>query len=705
MIDNNIRIATLRERCLERKTRAWKGLSIPRAKVLQESEQLSWQERRGLCTREVLSQVVFEIDDLELLVGRLAPIPEKITDEALAAAREYHRQHPSVLWGQSGHCELDFGKVMQSGIDGLVGDIEGRISKGESNESETAVTYRSFLVALEGLTIMAENAANQAREMAAGSRPERKVELDQMAEVCQWIAHNPPRSFRDAVQLHWLITFAVQHGESVSLVAPGRLDRVLRPFYESDLAEGRISDEEALLLIESLYLLVNEFVPDTLAIPVMIGGRDGSGNDVTNGLSYLCLEALRRTKLVYPSVGICWHEGTPEKLVDLAVELIGKGYSAPAFFGDETIQRGLMGLGVPPEEACNYINSTCVEITPVGSSNVWVASPYFNICGFLLEEIAEQASQQPSSFDEFKKGYLKRLASAVASGVDTQNAFRKQRDERGGKPLQSVFTRDCLARGKDIDRGGAVYNWVECSFVGLANLVDSLYLIREEVFNSKKMSLKELQTILANDFAGREPVRQRFMNAYPKYGQDVPEIDAFFQETMEFLIGVCGGFRMHPDDSPFVPGAFVWTMHERLGRETGATPDGRKAGTPFADGAGPAQGRESKGPSAAILSTTSWDHSPFIGGVAFNMKFSASLFARSPEASAGLSELVLTYLRRGGFETQINIVDEAVLHEAREKPEQYRDLVVRIGGYTAYFTQMSPEMQDEIIMRTEYNRA
>ena len=161
---------------------------------------------------------------------------------------------------------------------------------------------------------------------------------------------------------------------------------------------------------------------------------------------------------------------------------------------------------------------------------------------------------------------------------------------------------------------------------------------------------------------------------------------------------------MVPDDSPCVPGAFVWTMHERLGRETGATPDGRRAGTPFADGAGPAQGRESKGPTVAILSTTSWDHSPLIGGVAFNMKFSASLFDRSPEARRGLKELVLAYLRRGGFETQINVVDAVDLQKARENPSEYRDLVVRIGGYTAYFTQMSPEMQDEIIMRTEYDR-
>lgn len=435
----------------------------------------------------------------------------------------------------------------------------------------------------------------------------------------------------------------------------------------------------------------------------MVGGRDAAGRDVTNELSYLCLEGLRRTRLVYPTVDVCWHEATPRELVDLAIDLISKGYSTPAFFGDETIQRGLKSYGLSDAQACNYINSTCVEITPVGASNVWVASPYYNMCSTLLEEVAEAAKRRPASFDEFMDGYLKRLASTVDSGVAEQNRARAKREQRGGKPRQSVFTRDCIKRGKDIDRGGAAYNWVECSFVGLANLVDSLFVIREEVFNTKRMSPRELQEILADDFEGHENIRQRFMNAYPKYGQDSLEVDAFLTTIVEFLAELCGQFRMYPDDSPYIPGAFVWVMHERLGQMTGATPDGRKAGTPLADGAGPAQGRESKGPTAAILSTTSWDQSPFVGGAAFNMKFSASLFNGSPAARDALRGLVLSFLRCGGFETQVNVVDKEVLCKAQKDPEKYRDLVVRVGGYTDYFARLSREMQNEIILRTEYD--
>jgi pyruvate-formate lyase len=499
-----------------------------------------------------------------------------------------------------------------------------------------------------------------------------------------------------------LVLLAVQHGDTAWLVGPGHLDRTLAFYYEQDLALSRLTRQEALLLIESLYLLLNEYIPDGLAIPVMVGGLDSTGEDLTNELSYLCLEALRRTRLVYPTVGICWHEGTPPELVNLGIDLITKGYSSPAFFGDATIQKGLKALGVPASSACNYINSTCVEITPVGASNVWVASPYYNLCGLLLDEISNQAANPSKSFEDFLNRYWNRLGKVVEMGVAEQNDLRQQRQEYGRKPLQSVFTRDCLARGRDIDDGGALYNWAECSFVGLANLADSLYIIQEEVFNHPRTTFAKLENILVTNFAGQEAIRSRFLLAYPKYGRDNPDMDALAAEIVSHAVAECRKHSLLPDGSPYVPGTFVWIMHEQLGRQTGATPDGRKAGTPFADGAGPAQGRESKGPTAAILSTTRWDHSRMIGGLAFNMKFNTSLF-KSPGGEERLRDLVLTYLRRGGFEIQINVVDAETLRRARQNPEQYRDLVVRIGGYTDYFTRLSAEMQDEVMLRTEYS--
>ncbi len=699
MISDAERISNLRQRCMDRKLSAWKDNSIARAKALRQSEAISsWQERQGLCTRQVLSDLVFEIDDLELLVGRLAPRPETALDSELALARVYLEQYP-LPGGQTGHCELDLHELFTLGIDGLMAKIRTLLAKAKPEQAEA---YRSFISALDGLSIMIEHAASCTLAAIPTSTVERQAELQEMADTCLHIAHQPPASFREAIQLMWLTLLAVQQGEGAGLVGPGHIDRTLISFYENDTLSGKLTRQAALALVESLYLQLNEFIPDGLAIPVMVGGRDTAGRDVTNDLSYLCLEALRRVKLVYPTVGICWHEGTPPDLVNLGIDLITKGYSNPAFFGDATIQKGLKALGVPTSQACNYINSTCVEITPVGASNVWVASPYYNLCGMLLEEIKARAAQTPESFAAFQEHYWARLGNAVTQGVAEQNYDRGRRKQYGRKPLQSVFTRDCLSRGRDIDNGGAGYNWAECSFVGLANLADSFYIIREEVFNLKKLSLTELDGILTSDFKGQEILRTRFMNAYPKYGQDNADVDALAQDIIEHAVVECRKHKLLPDDSPYVPGTFVWIMHEYLGRQTGATPDGRRAGTPFADGAGPAQGRETRGPTAAILSTTRWDHSRMIGGLAFNMKFNTSLF-KSPGGGERLRELVLTYLRRGGFETQINVVDAATLRKARQNPEAYRDLVVRIGGYTDYYTRLSPEMQEEILLRTEYD--
>jgi len=493
----------------------------------------------------------------------------------------------------------------------------------------------------------------------------------------------------------------VEVGDEAGLIAPGHLDRTLWPFYQADLAAGRSTPEHALELLECLYLLVNETIPDGLAVPVMVGGRDAQGNDLTNALSYLCLEALRRTRLVYPTVGVCWHAGTPPTLTAVAMELIAKGYPTPAFFGDEVIQRGLRELGVPPEDGCGYINSTCVEITVVGASNIWVASPYFNLCGILLESIGQEAGSPPASFAVFLERYYRLLGDKIRLAVIEQNNCRETRCRLMARPLQSALTRDCLARGLDIEQGGALYNWVECSFVGMANLADSLAVIQEEVFAAvPRLDLARLQEVLESDFSGHEETRQRFLNQYPKYGNADARVDGFVQKTLDFVGAECAKYRMRLN-APFVPGAFCWIMHERLGTCTGATPDGRCRGFPFADGSGPAQGREKGGPTAAILSVTSWDAAPLIGGSAFNMKFPKTLF-ENPESAGKVQELILTFLRRGGFETQINVVDQAVLLEARQHPEKYADLVVRIGGYTDYFVRLNLEMQDEVIARTGY---
>jgi len=699
---NADRTAELRRRCLQRSRRGLPSDPVVACQSLRTSQGQPWQVRAGRLTRDRVAALRFEVDELGLLIGRVREPREQYTPAQIAEAEAYLREYP---WpgGQTGHCELDLSRLYAGGLDGIRTDLRGRLA---AADGEAAQAYQSFLDAVDGLATMIAQAAEDVARSAASADGPRAAELAEMAAVCRHLVHAPPRTFREALQALWFVLVAVQAGDNAWLIGPGHLDRSLSGFYTADRAAGRSDYGRALHLVECLYVLINEFIPAGLAIPVMVGGRDADGADVTNELSFIGLEALRRVRLVYPTVGVCWHEGTPGELTDLAVELMADGCPNPAFFGDATIQRGLRDLGVPASEACHYINSTCVEISPVGASNVWVASPYFPIPRFILDEMAAEVASGESagSFDEFTGRCLRRLDDAVAAAAAEQNTLREARRRYGRKPLQSVFTRDCIERGRDLDDGGARYNWVECSFVGLANAADSLAVIEEEVFRQRRVSLPELKRILDADFAGHEAERQRFLNRSPKYGTGEAGVDGLVQRIVDACRAACAPHRMRPDDSPYVPGTFCWIMHERLGRETGATPDGRHAGFPLADGCGPAQGRERRGPTAAILSTTSWNHAPMIGGAAYNMKFNRALFRGTGGADAGarLRDLILTFLRRGGFETQVNVVAHDLLSRARANPEPYCDLVVRIGGYTDYFTRLTPEMQDEILMRTEF---
>jgi hypothetical protein len=300
------RIDTLRARLLERKDRGVSGAALQAdpvitARALRDTEGMSsWQRRRGLVVQARLRALRFDVDDLELLAGRVHEHTQAGTAAERDEARQYLARYPGVP-GQTGHCELDLEPLMAAGIDGLDARIRARLAAAQTSAgdpAERADAYASFLDALSGLSSMIDRAAGAAETdlatLPAGPRAVREV----MAASCRRVAHRPPETFQDAVQLLWLTLAGVMQGEPVGLVVPGHLDRTLYPFYARDLAAGRLDEGGALLLLESLYLLVNEFIPDGLAISVMVGGRDAQGRDLTNPLSYLCLEALRRTALI-----------------------------------------------------------------------------------------------------------------------------------------------------------------------------------------------------------------------------------------------------------------------------------------------------------------------------------------------------------------------------------------------------------------------
>ena len=675
--------------------------------------------RRARTTAAILAGLTPVIDAGELLVGKFCrrPLAEDEAQE-LQRYREWAEPAMAPVWGQRAHMAIDFDKLLRLGIDGLrreIASYRAALDTSRSDDLEKDVFYRACLITLDAVVDYAHTYADLAETQAAAEGdPCRQAELREIAAVCRHVPEFPPRSFREALQAAHFVTFCLCAGQRMLLFQFGRPDRYLLPFYRRDLAAGRITSDAALELIDCLGLLLSEYTPRSLAVGWMVGGRDASGSDACNELTALFLQSIERVRLSYPCVGLCWTPDTPAEIMALAGRLLSQGLSHPALFNDDVITAGLLGAGLPPAEACLYQNSTCVEITPIASSNVYVASPYINLVQLLHDELglpslaagapgvsADGAGgQTPAAFDDLLGHYRARLADAIREAVIAENTGQATRRYNGGFPLLSCFVNDCLARGRDIDHGGARYNWIEPSFVGLSNLVDSLASIRQFVYDERRLSLAELREVLAHDFAGREDLRLMLLNRAPKYGNDDAAVDdlavlvtGWIRDEVRRYSTYLGG--------QYLSGFFCWIMHEQLGRATCASADGRRAGFPLGDGSGPAQGRERLGPTAALLSATCWDHVPHLGGIAVNLKFS-----RPRDDGAFVPKLVdltETYLRRGGFEVQVNVIDRATLLAARKHPEQYRDLVVRIGGYSDYFVGLSPEMQDEIILRTEHD--
>lgn len=680
---------------------------------------LWWIRRKGVACRHVLEQLPLELSPDEMLVGRASlAAPNPVDRERLRLAEEFMAAQPRVS-GQTCHMAVDNEKLIRLGALGVQAEIEqyrAALDPSDPENLEKDAFYQACLECLDGLMALGRRCAQLAREaLAETADPQRQAELAEIIAVCEQVPAHPARTYQEALQAAHFLTIAMVYGEGPPLFNPGRMDRWLIDFYRADVAAGRLTPERAQELIDCYYILMNEYVPPSLAIGVMVGGMDAAGNDTTNEVSYLCLQAIDNVGMAYPSVGICWHEGTPEEFLKFGCQVMSLGKANPALFNDQVIINGLKAAGCTDEEACLYTNSTCVEITPIASSNVWVASPYFNTTGTLLQlvddildgkvpelpyaDLPPLANHPQWTLDDLYAVYKQRLAEEIRVAVEAQNVARHARRRFGGFPMQSCFINDCLQTGQDLDWGGARHNWIECSFVGLANLVDSLIVLKHLVLEQGEVTLKDLRERVRADFCDCEDFRQRCLRE-PKYGNDIAEVDALAREFTDFVAAECAKHEVLLNDR-YYAGFFCWIMHQQMGLVTGASFDGRKAGFPFADGAGPAQGRERRGPTAAVKSTTTWDHTPMLGGLVLNLKFTPSA-VDAPESQEKLAELLKTYLRLGGQEVQINVVRREDLLAARENPSEYKDLVVRIAGYCDYFVGLSPQMQEEVLMRTQF---
>lgn len=647
--------------------------------------------RRAASRAYRLDHTVPVIHDQELIVGCPDLSPLTAAEQArVAALAEVFRALPPSR-GIYDHMALDYPKLLRVGVNGLIAEIMQR-RRGLNPELPENIAkdefYRGCLLELEALLRFARRYADAARAQAETATPQRAAELREIANLLARVPAGPARTFREALQSVHFYTFMLWGDYQL-----GRPDQYLIGLYRYDVAAGRLTAESALELIDCFCFLYSECHPKGSAVGFMVGGRDASGAAVCNELTELFLQSIGHTRLAYPSLGLCAHEETPEALLDLAVDLLTEGLSHPALFNDTAITEGLMALGLPEEDARNYVHSSCVEITPCGQSGCWVFSPVINTPGLLLEVLRDHLDCTDAA--ALRVAFEQALHARLRAEMQTQKLLQLERARNSlDNLLSSCLVNDCLRRGLSVDEGGANYNFIMPTFLGLANVVDSLAAIEILVFEEQELTLAELYRIVCDDFAGEERLHARILNQLPHFGNDEPRTDGLMRWVTALLTRCCTGI-VTLYGSRAIPGAYSYLEHVRHGERTPATPDGRRAHTALASAASPTQGADVSGPSATILSATCWEQRPFMGGVAIN--FMLQPFGSTTHDS--LKGVIKTVLARGGLQLQVNCVSRETLLDAKANPRAHRDLVVRIGGYSDFFTNLTAEMQDEIVRR------
>lgn len=692
--------------------------------------------RRAKMDAYMLDHYTVWIAPYDLLIGSYSCCT--LTEEQQAEIREARRilsvvgdYQSGCKQASTGHRVLDFELLLREGAEGVLARVRherAQLQFGTADYYDRDITYQSMEISLSAL-IRFGTRVREALQTAAAQETdsERRAELEQLAVIFETVPAKPAQTFYEAIQSMWILQFAMKLIDDITLT--GRVDQYLYPYYCRDIAEHRITPEFAMRLIEQLYFKHNEIYASWPA-SIMVGGEDRAGNPVWNELTYMCIEAIRTTGLINPSVSVCYTEKMPDDLLRLCMDIIAEGYTRPAFFNDAVIQRGLRNAGVSEEDSRYYIHSTCVEITPIAASNILVATPYVNLCKafeFVLYEKSKPYSIGPlqnvgpgwggveqtpfllhdievslDALDTFDKFYAKMkavIAEIIAAHVAGVFRITDLRKRYTSSPLASAFLNDCIGRGEDAAVGGARYNFCYPNFPGVINLIDSLAAIRQMVYEEKRLTLRQYAQLCRTDFRDAEPLRQYIRSSCPKFGNDDARADSIAADLYEFIDSEVKKYRS-PLGAQAHPSYFAYVVHGQMGYITDATPDGRHAGEALSEHLGAVGGMDKNGPTAVMHSIAKLDQSKGIGGIATNYRF-AKNFISAESGKTAVCHFIRAFMQSDCFEIQFNVVDKQVLMEARQHPEEYRTLLVRVAGYSDYFVNLAENVKDEIINRTE----
>jgi len=629
-----------------------------------------------------------------------------------------------------GHTVAD-DKIYHKGFSDFIQDIEKNIQNldflNDPGAYDKQEELKAMLICAKAIIRFAERYAEKALEMAdVEKNPRRKKELKKIAEVCLYVPAHPPRNFWEALQMYWFVHLGViTELNTWDSFNPGRLDQHLYPFYKKGLEEETLTQEKAKELLECFWIKFNnQPAPPKVGVTlaesgtytdfanINNGGLKVDGSDGVNDLTYLILDVIDEMRLLQPSTNIQLSKKSPDKFLKRACEIIRKGWGQPSVFNAEEVIEEMLKQGKSLGDARCGGTSGCVETGAFGKES-YILTGYFNLVKVLEitlnNGIAPQTGKkigiesgeptQFNSFEEIMAAFKRQLHHFVDIKIRGNNIIERLYATYMPAPFLSIIISDCIEKGKDYNAGGARYNTDYIQGVGIGTITDSLSAIKYHVFDRKNISMKKLKEVLKDNFVGHEEIRQLFLNKTPRYGNDDDYADDIMKLVFNAFYEEVNG-RKNTKGGVYRINMLPTTCHIYFGSVVGATPDGRREKQPLSEGISPVQGADLLGPTAVIKSAAKMDQVK-TGGTLLNQKFTPQLLI-GEKGIDSLASLIRAYFKLGGHHIQFNVISADTLRGAQKEPGKYRNLIVRVAGYSDYFNNLSKTLQDEIISRTEH---
>lgn len=628
-----------------------------------------------------------------------------------------------------GHTALD-GKIYKKGMNDFKREIAEHLASldflNDPEATDKADELKAMDIACDAAIIFANRHADYAEQLIMKEPgAKRKKELERIAEVCRWVPANAPRNFWEAIQMYWFVHLGtITELNGWDAMNPGHFDQHLAPFYEKEISNGTLSKDEAKELISCFWIKVNnQPAPPKVGITakesgtyndftnINIGGVKPDGSDGVSEVSFLLLEVIEELHILQPGNSVHISSKTPDNFLHAATKVIGQGHGYPSVFNPDVYIQELLVQGKSLQDAREGGCSGCIEVGAFGKE-AYVLTGYLNVPKILeitlnngVDPVTNKKvsieTGDPRTFINYEtlySAFLKQLNYIVDLKIKVSNYIDRMFAKYAPAPFLSVVIEDCIKKGKDYYDGGPRYNtnYIQCT--GLGTVTDSLAAIKKHVFENKTFSIERLLNAVANNFAGEEPLRQTIINKTPFWGNDDSYADEIAVRVYNDLLKAIDG-KPNIKGETFHLNMLSTTCHIYFGKVLGATPNGRLAGKSISDGTSPSHGADTHGPSSVIKSLAKLDQTKS-GGTLLNLRFLPSLLKKEEDIKK-LGKLIRSYFALGGHHVQFNIVDTATLIAAQETPEDYKDLLVRMAGYSDYFNDMNADLQQEVIERTE----